>query len=200
MASPHSAVAVLPQGFVSSRALWATFPLQPVSLCKIDRLLRSRCPRKYSYNRTTEVQADSQGVLAESANSEAKLPLENATSSPLRPNTLVDALPLIPGVIRTPDGRVQVAGLDEEHSSLLINSVSVNGPATGNFGLSVPIDSVDILKVMQSPFLAQYGNFTAGIVSAETLRGAVDTGMRWETQSLKSVRAALRLCLDAPRE
>jgi hypothetical protein len=59
---------------------------------------------------------------------------------------------------------------------------------------------VDILKVMQSPFLAQYGNFTAGIVSAETLRGAVDTGMRWETQSLKSVRAALRLCLDAPRE
>jgi hypothetical protein len=156
--------------------------------------------KKILLQQTTEVQADSQGVLAESANSEAKLPLENATSSPLRPNTLVDALPLIPGVIRTPDGRVQVAGLDEEHSSLLINSVSVNGPATGNFGLSVPIDSVDILKVMQSPFLAQYGNFTAGIVSAETLRGAVDTGMRWETQSLKSVRAALRLCLDAPRE
>jgi hypothetical protein len=120
---------------------------------------------------TTVVQADSQSALTEAASSEAKLPLEGATSSALRPNTLVDALPLVPGVIRTPDGRVQIAGLDEEHSSLLVNSVNVNDPATGNFGLSVPIDSVDILKVMQSPFLAQYGNFTAGIVSAETRRG-----------------------------
>jgi CubicO group peptidase (beta-lactamase class C family) len=44
-------------------------------------------------------------------------------------------------------------------------------PATGDFGLSVPIDSVDTVKVMQSPYLAQYGNFTAGVVSAETRRG-----------------------------
>ena len=120
---------------------------------------------------TTVVQADSQSVLSESASSETKLPMESATSSPLRPSTLVDALPLVPGVIRTPDGRVQIAGQDEEHSSLLVNSVNVNDPATGSFGLSIPIDSVDILKVMQSPYLAQYGDFTAGIVSAETRRG-----------------------------
>jgi outer membrane receptor for ferrienterochelin and colicin len=120
---------------------------------------------------TTEVRADSQSALTEAASSESKLPMENATVTPLRPSTLVDALPLVPGVIRTPDGRVQIAGQDEEHSSLLINSVNVNDPATGSFGLSVPIDSVDILKVMQSPYLAQYGNFTAGIVSAETRRG-----------------------------
>jgi len=120
---------------------------------------------------TAEVQAASQSALTESASSEARLPMENATSTPLRPSTLVDALPLVPGVIRTPDGRVQIAGQDEEHSSLLINSVNVNDPATGSFGLSVPIDSVDILKVMQSPYLTQYGNFTAGIVSAETRRG-----------------------------
>ena len=47
------------------------------------------------------------------------------------------------------------SGQDEEHSSLLVNSVNVNDPATGSFGLSIPIDSVDILKVMQSPYLAQ---------------------------------------------
>jgi hypothetical protein len=127
--------------------------------------------KKILVQQTTEVQADSQSALTESASSEAKLPMENVTSTPLRPSTLVDALPLVPGVIRTPDGRVQIAGQDEEHSSLLINSVNVNDPATGSFGLSVPIDSVDILKVMQSPYLAQYGNFTAGIVSAETRRG-----------------------------
>ena len=120
---------------------------------------------------TTVVQADSQSALAEATSSESTLPVEAATSTSLRPTTVVEALPLVPGVIRTPDGRVQIAGLDEEHSSLLVNSVNVNDPATGNFGLSIPIDSVDILKVMQSPYLAQYGNFTAGIVSAETRRG-----------------------------
>jgi hypothetical protein len=120
---------------------------------------------------TTTVQAGSQSPLSESSSSESKLPMESATSSPLRPSTVVDALPLVPGVIRTPDGRVQIAGQDEEHSSLLVNSVNVNDPSTGGFGLSIPIDSVDILKVMQSPYLAQYGDFTAGIVSAETRRG-----------------------------
>ena len=131
--------------------------------------------RKAVVQQTIDVQAGSQSVLTESASSEAKLPIENATVTPLRPSTLVDALPLVPGVIRTPDGRVRIAGQDEEHSSLLVNSVNVNDPATGSFGLSIPIDSVDILKVMQSPYLAQYGNFTAGIVSAET--GA--TPPRW---------------------
>jgi hypothetical protein len=149
-------------GYVSAAT---SVPLQdraPIEITLAKRIL---------VQQTTEVQADSQSVLTESASSEAKLPLEGATSSPLRPNTLVDALPLVPGVIRTPDGRVQIAGQGEEHSSLLINSVNVNDPATGSFGLSIPIDSVGILKVMQSPFLAQYGNFTAGIVSAETRRG-----------------------------
>ncbi|HEY6406459.1 MAG TPA: hypothetical protein VIY29_03215 [Ktedonobacteraceae bacterium] len=122
------------------------------------------------------VQSTPQSPVAESSSSETKLPVVAATSSPLRPNTVVDALPLVPGVIRTPDGRVQISGLDEEHSSLLINSVNVNNPATGDFGLSVPIDAVDLLKVMQSPYLAQYGSFTAGVVSAETRRG----GDKWE--------------------
>jgi hypothetical protein len=119
------------------------------------------------------VQADTQSPL--NSTDVAKVPIDDAKVSPLRPNTLVDALPLVPGVIRTPDGRVQVSGQDEEHSSLLINSVNVNDPATGNFGLSVPVDSVDILKVMQSPYLAQYGSFIAGVVSAETRRA----GDKW---------------------
>ena len=120
--------------------------------------------------------SDTQSPLAEASSSETRLPVESAKSTPLRPSTVIDELPLVPGVIRTPDGRVQVSGLDEVHSSLLINAVNVNDPATGNFGLSIPVDSVDLLKVMQSPYLAQYGSFTAGVVSAETRPG----GNKWE--------------------
>ena len=129
-----------------------------------------------SVQQSVTVQATTSAPLTESSSGETKMAVEEAKIGPLRPNTLIDTLPLVPGVIRTPDGRVQISGLDEEHSSLVVNSVIVNNPATGDFGLSIPVDSVDLLKVMQSPYLAQYGSFEAGVVSAETRRG----GTKWD--------------------
>jgi hypothetical protein len=137
--------------------------------------LQIKLSKKIRREEAVTVQADAESPIATSQSSESKLPVAEATASPLRPATLIDALPLVPGVIRTPDGRVQITGQDEQHSALIVNSVDVTDPATGDFGLSIPIDSVDTVKVMQSPYLAQYGNFTAGVVSAETRRG----GDKW---------------------
>lgn len=99
-----------------------------------------------------------------------------AKQVPSRPATLADVLPLIPGIVRGSDGSVRIAGYGENHSALLINSVDVTDPATGEFGLTVPIDSVDTVSVSEMPYLAQYGRFTAGVVTAETKRG----GDKWE--------------------
>jgi len=122
------------------------------------------------------VQADVSGPLLETENSQTELKMEDAKLTPLRPATLLDTLPLVPGVARAPDGRITIAGADEAQSTLLVNAVNVTDPATGGFGLSVPVDSVDLVKVSLSPFLAQYGSFTAGVVSAETRRG----GDKWK--------------------
>ncbi len=113
---------------------------------------------------------------AESSNTPATIAPEQAKVAPTKPATLIDALPLVPGVTRTPDGSVQIAGADETHSALLVNSVNVTDPATGEFGLSVPIDTVQTISVSEMPYLAQYGKFTAGVVAAETRRG----GDKWE--------------------
>ena len=91
-----------------------------------------------------------------------------------RPATVADALALTPGALRTPDG-VTIAGGDEKHNALIVNSVDSTDPATGQFGLLVPVDSVETLSVAATPFQAQYGNFTAGVVSADTRRG----GEKW---------------------
>jgi hypothetical protein len=88
----------------------------------------------------------------------------------------VDTLPLIPGIVRGPDGSVRIAGFGEDHSALLVNSVDVTDPATGGFGLSVPIDSVQTIEVSEMPYLAEYGRFTAGVVAANTRRG----GEKWD--------------------
>lgn len=99
-----------------------------------------------------------------------------AKQVPSRPATVADVLPLIPGIVRANDGSVRIAGYGENHSALLINSVDVTDPATGEFGLTVPIDSVDTVSVSEMPYLAQYGRFTAGVVTADTKRG----GDKWE--------------------
>ena len=91
-----------------------------------------------------------------------------------RPATVADALALTAGVLRTPDG-ITIAGGDEKHNALIVNSVDSTDPATGQFGLLVPVDSVETLSVAATPFQAQYGNFTAGVVSADTRRG----GEKW---------------------
>jgi len=110
------------------------------------------------------------------ANSQAQLSPATAKDTPERAVTLTDVLPLVPGIVRGPDGTVRIAGYAENHSALLINSVDVTDPATGNFGLSIPIDSVETIAVSEMPYLAQYGRFTAGVVTAETRRG----GEKWE--------------------
>jgi hypothetical protein len=57
------------------------------------------------------------------------------------------------------------------HSTRIVDSDESGDPATGRFGLSAPLDVVDSLHVLTSPYLAQYGRFTAGVVTAETRPG-----------------------------
>ncbi len=101
-----------------------------------------------------------------------------AKQLPSRPATVSDALPLIPGVVREPGGGLLIAASSEHRSALIVNSADVTDPATGQFGLTVPIDSVEALNVYQTPYLAEYGRFTAGLVSVETRRGGDE--WKWE--------------------
>ena len=125
---------------------------------------------------SVEVKGEASNPITETSSGPATLAPTKAKDTPLRPATLVDALPLIPGIVRGPDGSVRIAGFGEDHSALLVNSVDVTDPATGGFGLSVPIDSVQTIEVSEMPYLAEYGRFTAGVVAADTRRG----GEKWD--------------------
>jgi len=124
---------------------------------------------------TVEVKGEASNPVTEASAAPATLAPAKAADSALRPATVADALPLVPGIVRAPDGSVRIAGFGEDHSALLVNSVDVTDPATGTFGLSVPIDSVQTIEVSEMPYLAEYGRFTAGVVAAETRRG----GEKW---------------------
>ena len=113
-----------------------------------------------------------------SASSPETVRAQEARELPGRPATVADALPLTPGVVREPGGGLRISAAAEHRSSLIVNSADVTDPATGQFGLTVPIDSVEVINVYQTPYLAEYGRFTAGLVSVETRRGG--DKWRWE--------------------
>lgn len=94
---------------------------------------------------------------------------------PLPTNSVKDALPLLPGVVRSQQGEIKISGTGENRSAFIVNSADVTDPATGQFGMTVPVDSVESINVFKTPYLAQYGRFTAGVVSVETRRG----GNKW---------------------
>lgn len=94
---------------------------------------------------------------------------------PNKPANVADTLPLVPGVTRTQDGEINILASGEHRNALIVNAADVTDPATGRFGLTIPVDSVERIDVFKSPFLAQYGRFSAGVVSVETRRG----GDKW---------------------
>lgn len=94
---------------------------------------------------------------------------------PTNPATVTETLPLVPGVLRSPDGQLIMDGVGEQRSSLVVNQSDQTDPATGKFGQTVPIDAIDTVNVLNTPFLAQYGRFTQTVVAVDTKRG----GDKW---------------------
>jgi hypothetical protein len=125
----------------------------------------------------TKVEVTGEATAVEQGSSPAtSIGAKTAGALPDRPSTVADALPLIPGVVREPGGALVISDSPEHRAALIVNSADVTDPATGQFGLTVPMDSVEAISVYQTPFLAEYGRFTAGLVSVATRRG----GDQWK--------------------
>jgi len=103
------------------------------------------------------------------------VPVAGVAATPQRPATLRDALPLIPGVTRTVEGKLVISDAAEHRSTMLVNSLDATDPATGKFGATIPLDAVAAFQVEKNPFLAEYGRFTTGVVTVETRRA----GEQW---------------------
>ncbi len=93
------------------------------------------------------------------------------------PNTnerIESLLPLVPGVVRGPDGRINMKGAQATQAGWLMNSANVTDPATGDQGLRLPIDVVSSVEVISNPYDPEYGKFTGAVSSVETRTGNLD--------------------------
>ena len=113
--------------------------------------------------------------VEQSASQNYELRPTQVKALPTNPATINEALPLVPGVVRAPNGELKIDGSGEQRSSLVVNQSDVTDPATGKFGQTVPLDSIETVNVLTTPFLAQYGRFTQSVIAVETRRG----GDKW---------------------
>src|SRR6185503_12225607 len=90
---------------------------------------------------------------------------------PLPNEQLLDALPLVPGVVRGPDGQIDMNGARASQSSMTVNSANVTDPVTGQFAFNLPIEAVESVQVLTNPYAAEYGKFTGGVTAVATRSG-----------------------------
>src|SRR5882762_4769053 len=88
--------------------------------------------------------------------------------APNQEEKIESLLPLVPGVVRGPDGRINIKGAQATQAGWLVNSTNVTDPATGGQAINLPIDVVASVQVISNPYDPEYGKFTGAVSSVET--------------------------------
>jgi outer membrane receptor for ferrienterochelin and colicin len=116
---------------------------------------------------TVNVTATEAFVAGESAqhNTISQSVVEKA---PNQEEKIESLLPLVPGVVRGPDGRINMKGAQATQAGWLVNSANVTDPATGGQAISLPLDVVSSVQVISNPYDPEYGRFTGAVSSVET--------------------------------
>ena len=128
-----------------------------------------------------EVREQAPSVSTEQSAPPAKLSAPQLTSLPLVEQKFKAALPYIPGVVRTPDGKINIKGVPENQGLLLVDSAETADPVTGSFAIDVPVVAIDSLQVFKNAYNAQYGGFSGGLTTIHTRPPSAR--WQWEVQN-----------------
>jgi len=128
--------------------------------------------------------------------------------APLIDQKFQDALPLLPGVVRGPDGSLNIKGTRPSQSGILVSSLNVTDPVTGLPAIELPLEAVDTVQVHSNPYSSEFGKFTGAVTTIETRSGTNDwryliTGTlprpRWRDGKLFGIGAATpRVAVGGP--
>ena len=70
---------------------------------------------------------------------------------PLPHEQLLDALPLVPGVVRGPDGQIDMKGARPSQSSMTVNSANVTDPVTGSLRSTCRLKQLNLCRSLRIP-------------------------------------------------
>ncbi|MEP6592768.1 MAG: TonB-dependent receptor plug domain-containing protein, partial [Acidobacteriota bacterium] len=99
------------------------------------------------------------------------LPASTLQRLPTSRQHVNDALPLLPSVVRGPDGLLHIDGARPHEASVLVDGFDVTDPATGLSAIDLPLESVNRVDVLRDPAAVTFGGALGPIVSVETRTG-----------------------------
>jgi hypothetical protein len=91
-------------------------------------------------------------------------------TAPIAGDRFQDALPLIPGVVRGPDGLLNISGTRSNQSALMFNDADGTDPVTGEDAIELPIDAVNAVQVRGAAFAPEFGLSAGAVTTVETER------------------------------
>jgi hypothetical protein len=125
-------------------------------------------PPRVIVREKVEVHAQGETVSTQSSAPVATLSAQQLQTLPLTEQKFLAALPLVPGVVRTPDGKINIKGTVENQGMLLVDYAETVDPVTGSFSIDVPLDAVASLEVLKTAYPAEYGRFSGGLTMVQS--------------------------------
>ncbi len=125
-------------------------------------------PDAVKLRQSVEVRETAPAIPQESGAPTARLSSPELIALPLVEQEFKAALPLVPGVVRTPDGKINIKGSVENQGMLLVDSMEMVDPVTGSYSIDMPIDAVESVEVYKTPYRADFGHFSGGLTSVTT--------------------------------
>jgi hypothetical protein len=107
-----------------------------------------------------------------------RMGLREMQSAPIANERFQDALPLIPGVVRGPDGLLNINGTRSNQSALTFNNANGTDPVTGEQAIEVPLDAISSVQVRGTAYAPEFGQSAGAVTTVETQKG----GDSWHFQ------------------
>lgn len=117
---------------------------------------------------SVEVTAETAGVQTKETSATGSVSASTLVNAPSASERFEGLLPLLPGVVRGPDGFLNIKGARATQGGLLVNSANVTDPYTGGAAMNLPIDIVSKVEVLSNPFDAAYGKFAGAVTTVDT--------------------------------
>lgn len=111
----------------------------------------------------------SSGAAMEHLGSSMTAPL--AQKLPVRRPRILQSLPLLPAVVRGPDGQLRIGGTRPHESALWIDGFDVTDPVTRTSVIDLPNESVKGMAVLRDPIAATFSGVLGSLASIETKPG-----------------------------
>src|SRR6202011_4030887 len=82
-----------------------------------------------------------------------------------------ESLPLLPSVVRGPDGLMQLGGARAHETPLFLDGFNITDPASGLSSINLPFEAVRSVDVLHDPTDVSYGGLLGGMVKIDSKPG-----------------------------